>query len=173
MPPWPVSEAASSRWSCVLGNAVSSLWDLPTTPLRSEVDGRLCVYQTFIKCFHCCMEGTRIFSGSWNSWRIAFVAGWHNPFKFHLYIFHICLYLESPLDCKEIQPVHPKGDQLWVFIGGTDVEAKTPILWQPDAKSWLVWKDPDVGKDWRWKKKGRAEDEMVGWHHQLNGHEFE
>ena len=86
-----------------------------------------------------------------------------------------CLYLIvkcSPLDCKEIQPVHPKGDQSWVFIGRTDVEAETPILWPPDAKNWLIWKDPDAGKDWRWDKKGTTEDEMVGWHHWLNGHEF-
>ena len=76
------------------------------------------------------------------------------------------------LGLQEIQPVHPKGDQSWVFIGRTDVEAKTPILWPPDVKSWLIWKDPDAGKDWGQKKKGMTEDEMVGWHHQLNGHEF-
>ena len=80
--------------------------------------------------------------------------------------------LESPLDCKEIQPVHPKGDQSWVFIGRTDVEAETPILWPPDAKSWLIWKDHDAGKDWWQEEKGTTEDEMVGWHHRLNGHEF-
>ena len=73
--------------------------------------------------------------------------------------------LESPLDYKEIQPVHPKGDQFWVFIGGTDVEAETPILWPPDAESWLFWKDPDAGKDWEQGGKGTTEDEMVGWHH--------
>ena len=80
--------------------------------------------------------------------------------------------LESPLDCKEIQPVHPKGDQSWVFIGRTDVEAETPILWPPDAKSWLIWKDPDAGKHWRQEEKGMTEDEIIGWHHWLNGHEF-
>ena len=80
---------------------------------------------------------------------------------------------ESPLDCKEIQPVHPKGDQSWVFIGRADVEAETLIFWPPDVKSWLIWKDPDAGKDWRKEEKGMTEDEMVGWHHQLNGHEFE
>ena len=79
---------------------------------------------------------------------------------------------ESPLDCKAIQPVHSKGDQSWVFIGRTDVEAETPILWPPDLKSWLIWKDPDAGKDWGQKQKGTTEDEMVGWHHQLNGHGF-
>ena len=80
--------------------------------------------------------------------------------------------LESPLDCKEIQLVHPKGDQSWVFIGRTDVEAEAPILWPPDAKSWLIWKDPDAGKDWRQEGKGTTEDEMAGWHHWLKGHEF-
>ena len=79
--------------------------------------------------------------------------------------------LESPLDCKGIQPVHPKGDRSWVFIGRTDVEAETPILWPPDVKGWLIWNDLDAGKDWRWEK-GTTEDEMVGWHHWLNGHEF-
>jgi len=80
--------------------------------------------------------------------------------------------LESPLDCKEIQPVHPKGNQSWMLIGRTDAEAATPILW-PDVKSWLIWKDPDAGKDWRQEEKGTTEDEMVGWHNQLNGHESE
>ena len=79
---------------------------------------------------------------------------------------------ESPLDCKEIQPVHSKGDQSWVFIGRTDVEAETPILWPPHAKSWLISKDPDAGKDWGQEEKGMTEEEMVGWHHRLNGHGF-
>ena len=77
--------------------------------------------------------------------------------------------LESPLDCKEMQPVHPKGDKCWLF---TDVEAESPILWPPDAKSWLIWKDPDAGKDWGQEEKGMTEDEMAGWHHWPNGHEF-
>ena len=81
--------------------------------------------------------------------------------------------LESPLDCKEIQPVHPKGDRSWVFIGRTDVEAETPILWPPDAKSCFTGKDPDAGKDKRQEEKGMAEDEKVGWHHPCDGHEFE
>ena len=80
---------------------------------------------------------------------------------------------ESPLDCKEIQPVHPKGDQSWVFIWRTDADAETPILWPLDVKSWLIRKDPDAGKDWKQEEKGTTEDEMAGWHHQLNGHEFE
>ena len=81
--------------------------------------------------------------------------------------------LESPLDSKEIQPVHPKGDQSWVFIGRTDVEAETAILWPPDVKSWLIWKDPDEGKDWGQEENGMTEVEMVGWHHRFSGHEFE
>ena len=81
--------------------------------------------------------------------------------------------LESPLVCKEIQPVNPKRSQSWIFIRRIDVEAETPILWPPDAKSWLIWKDPDAGKDWRQEQKGTTENEIVGWHHQLNGHEFE
>ena len=80
--------------------------------------------------------------------------------------------LESPLDCKEIQPVHPKGDQSWVFIGKTDAEAETPILWPPHAKSWLIGKDSDAGRDWGQEEKGLTEEEMSGWHHQLDGHEF-
>ena len=74
---------------------------------------------------------------------------------------------ESLLDCKEIQPVNPKGDQSWIFIGRTDAEAETPILWPPDAKNWPIWKDPDAGKDWGQEEKGTTEDEVVGWHHQL------
>ena len=80
--------------------------------------------------------------------------------------------LESPLDCKGIQPVHPKGDQSWVFIERTDVEAETPILWPHDAKSWLIWKDTAAGKDWGQEEKRTTKDEMVGWHHRLNGYEF-
>ena len=81
--------------------------------------------------------------------------------------------LESPLDCKEIQPVHPKGNQSWIFTGKTDAEAGTPTFWPPDTKNWLIGKDSDSGKDWRQEEKGTTENEMVGWHHWLNGHEFE
>ena len=80
--------------------------------------------------------------------------------------------LESPLDCKDIQLVNPKGNQFWIFIEMTDAEAETPRVWPPDVKNWLTGKDPDAGKDWR-QEKGMTEDEMVGWHHRLNGHEFE
>ena len=81
--------------------------------------------------------------------------------------------LESPLNSKEIKPVHPKGNQSWIFIGRIGAEAETPLLWSPDAKNWLIRKDPDAGKDWRQEEKGETEDEMVRWHYWLNGHEFE
>ena len=81
--------------------------------------------------------------------------------------------LGSPLDCKGIKPVHSKENKSWIFIGRTDAEAETPILWPPDGKNWLIWKDPDAGKDWRQEEKGMREDEMLGWHHWLDGDEFE
>ena len=79
----------------------------------------------------------------------------------------------STLDCKEIQLVHPKGNQSWIFVGRTNAEGETPTLWPPDVKTWLTGKDPDAGKGWRWEEKGTTEDEMAGWHHRLDGHEFE
>ena len=81
--------------------------------------------------------------------------------------------LESPLECKEIQPVHPKDKQFWISLEGLIVEAETPILFPPDVKNWLIWKDPDAGKDWGQEEKGLTEDEMAGWHHRLNGHKVE
>ena len=81
--------------------------------------------------------------------------------------------LENPLDCKEIKPVNPKGNQFWIFIGRTDAETEAPILWPPDGKKWPIGKAPDAGKDWEQEEKGTTEYEMVGWHHQLNGHGFE
>ena len=81
--------------------------------------------------------------------------------------------VESPLDCKEIQPVHSEGDQSWVFFGRTDAKAETLILWQPHEKSWVIGKDPDAGRDWGQEEKGSREDEMAGWHHRLDGHELE
>ena len=81
--------------------------------------------------------------------------------------------LESPLDSKEIKPINPKGNQSWIFSGRTDAAAEAPIFWPPDVKNWLIWKDPDPGKDWRQEEKGTTEDEMVGWHHRLDGHEWE
>ena len=94
------------------------------------------------------------------------------PYRQWISLFWTNIYLLLSKFYKEIQPVHPKGDQSGVFIGTTDAKAETPILWPPDAKSWLIWKDPDAGKDWGQGGKGMTEDEMVGWHHRLNGHEF-
>ena len=101
------------------------------------------------------------------SWTIKKAECWRNAFELWCWR----RLLRESLDCKEIQPVYPKRNQSWIFFGRTDAEAETPILWPPDGKNWLIWKDPDAGKDWR--QKGTTEDEMVGWHHWLNGHEFE
>ena len=95
------------------------------------------------------------------------------PKNWYFWIMVLEKTLKSPLDCKEIQPVHPKGNQSWIFTERTDAETETPIPWPPDAKNWLIWEAPDAAKDWRQKEKGTTEDEMVGWHHQLNGFEFE
>ena len=103
------------------------------------------------------------------SWTIKKAAHW----RIMLWTIVMEKTLESPLDCKEIQPVHPKGNQSWIFIGRTDNEAEAPTLWPPDVKSWLIGKDPDAEKDWRQEEKRMTEDEMVGWHHWLYGHEFE
>ena len=103
------------------------------------------------------------------SWTIKKAEHWRtDPFELRCW-----RRLESPLDGKEIQPVHPKGNQSWIVIRRTDAEAETLILWPPEGKNWLIWKDPDAGGDWRWEEKGTTEDEMVGWHHRLNGYEFE
>ena len=103
---------------------------------------------------------------------------WESDYKESWALTHWCFWtvvlektLVSPLDCKEIQLVHPKGDQSWIFFGRTDAEA--PIIWPPDIKNWFIGKDPDAGKHWRWEEKGMTEDEVVGWHHRLNGPEFE
>ena len=104
-------------------------------------------------------------------WELDYKGSWA-PKNWCFWIVVLERTLESPLDSKETQPVHPKGVQSWVFIGGTDVEAEKPILWPPDVKSWLISKAPDAGKDWRQEEKGTTEDEMVGWHHRLDGHGF-
>ena len=118
-----------------------------------------------------CSKGYGFSSGHVWMWELDYKENWVQKNScFWTVVFEKTL--ESPLDCKEIQPVHPKEDQSWVFIGRTDVEVETPILWPPDAKSWLIWKDHDVGKDWGQEEKGTTEDKMVGWHHQLHGHGF-
>ena len=110
------------------------------------------------------------FSHTW-IWEVDHKEGWA-PKNWCFWTVVLEKTLESPLDCKEIQPVHPKGDQSWVFFGRTDAEAETPILRPPDVKNWLIGKDFDAGKDWWQEEKGTTEDEMVGWHHRLNGHGF-
>ena len=105
-------------------------------------------------------------------WKLSYKEGWAPRIAaFELWCWRRLF--ESPLDNKEIKPVNPKGNQPWIFIERTDTEADAVIFWAPEAKNWLIRKDPDAGKDWRREEKGTTEDEMVGWHHQLNGHEFE
>ena len=117
-------------------------------------------------------QGYGFSSGHVWMWELDYKESWA-PKNWCFWIMVLEKTLESPLNWKEIQPVHPKENQSWIFIGRTDVEAETPILRPPDVKNWLIWKDPDAGKDWRWEEKGTTEDEMVGWHHWLNGHESE
>ena len=105
-------------------------------------------------------------------WKLDYKESW-GPKKWCFWTVVLEKTLKSPSDCKETQLVHPKGNQSWIFTERTDAEAEAPILWPPNAKNWLIGKDPDAGKDWRQKEKGTTEDEVVGWHHQLNGHEFE
>ena len=105
----------------------------------------------------------------WESWIVKKVEHWRID-AFELWCWRR---LESPMDCQENPPVHPKGDQSWVFTGRTDAEAETPILWPPHGKSWFIGKDPDAGREWVQEEKGMTEDEMAGWHLRLNGHEFE
>ena len=107
-----------------------------------------------------------------DSWRFMFLLGWAQK-NWSLWIVVLEKTLESPLDFKEINPVNPKGSQSWIFIGNADAEAEAPILWPSNMKSWLIGKDPDAGKGWRQEEKGAKENQMVGWHHPLNGHEFE
>ena len=104
-------------------------------------------------------------------WELDYEESWA-PKNWYFWTMVLEKTLESPLDCKVIQRVHPKGNQSWIFIGRTDAEAEAPIIWPLDVKNWLTGKDPDAGKNWRQEEKGSTEDEMVGWHHWLNGHEF-
>ena len=103
-------------------------------------------------------------------WEVGYKESWALK-NWHFWTVVLEETLESPLDCKGLQPVHSKGHHSWIFIGRTDVEAETPILWPPDEKNWLVWKDLNAGKDWK-QEKGMTKDEMVEWHHWLNGHGF-
>ena len=116
-------------------------------------------------------QGYGFFSGHVQMWELDYEESWAQKYRCFWTVV-LDKTLESPLDCKEIQPVHPKGYQSWVFIGRIDAEAETPILWPSDVKSWLTGKDPNAGKDWGQEEKQTTENEMVGWHHRLNGHEF-
>ena len=117
-------------------------------------------------------QGSGFSSGHIWMWQLDYKESWVLK-NWYFWIVVVEKILESPLDCKEIQPVHPKGNQYWKLIGSTDVEAETPIFCPSDVKNWLIWKDADAEQDWRQEEKGTAEDEMVGWHHRLNGHQFE
>ena len=118
-----------------------------------------------------CSQGYGFSSGHVWTWELDYEESWAlKNWCFRTVVLDEAL--ESSLDCKESQPVHPKGNQLWIFIGKTDAEAEIPILWPPDAKNWLIEKDPDAGKDWGQEEKGTTENEMAGWHHWLYGHEF-
>ena len=119
----------------------------------------------------CLVQGYGFSSGHVWMWELDYKESWA-PKNWYFWPVVLEKTFESHLDYKEIQPVHPKVDQSWVFIGRTDVEAETPVLWPPDAKSWLIGKDPDAGKDWVQEEKGTTEDEMVGWHHWPYGHGF-
>ena len=115
-------------------------------------------------------QGYGLSSSHMQIWELDHKEGW-KPKNLCYWIMVLKKTPESALDCKEIKPVHAKRNQSWIFIGRTDAEAEIPILWPPDAKSWLIWKDPDAGKDWGWEEE-MTEDEVVGWHHQINGHEL-
>ena len=117
-------------------------------------------------------QGYGFFSGHVWMWELDYKESWA-PKNWCFWAVVLKRTLESPLDCKEIQPVYPKGNQSWIFIGRTDAEAEAPVLWPPDVKNWLIWKDLDAGNDWRQEEKGMTGDEMAGWHHWLDAHEFD
>ena len=119
-----------------------------------------------------CRQSYVFFPVAMYGWELDYKESWA-PKNWYFWTVVLEKTFESPVDCKEIQPVHHKGDQSWVFIGWTDAEVETPILWSPGAKSWLIGKDPDAGKDWGQEEKRTTEDELIGWHHRLDGHEFE
>ena len=145
--------------------------------IHTHTHAYVCIYISIYKCIYIANKGPSSqgygFSSSHVSmWELDYKKSWA-PKNWWFWTVVLEKTLESPLDCKEIQPVHPKENQSWIFIGRTDAKTKTLIFWPPDAKSWLIGKDPDTGKDWRQEEKGMIEDEMVGWRHWLNGHEFE
>ena len=155
---WTVTEAMKLKDVCFLGE---KLW-----PPRQHIK----MQKHYLDDKDPSSQGFGFSSSHVWMWELDYKESW-TPKNWCFWTVVLEKTLENPLDCKEIQPAHPKGDQSWVFTGRTDVEA--PILWPPDAKSWLIRKDPDAGKDWRQEEKGMTEDEMVWRHHWLNGHEFE
>ena len=163
---WLPPERAKANWGCANSKSVSrdregNIW--PSLHIKKQ--------RHYFVNKGPSSQGYGFSSGHVWMWELNYKESWA-PKNWCFWTVVLEKTLKSPLDCKEIQPVHPKGDQSWVFIGRTDVEAETPILWPPDAKSWLIGKDPDAGKDWQQEEKGMAEDEMVGWHHRLEGHGF-
>ena len=153
------------KWCVLPGRKVMTILDIILKSRDITLPTKLCLVKAMV--FLVVMDVTHIYGCE--SWSIK-KTEWPRIDAFELWCWRKLL---SPLDRKEIQPVHPKGNQSWIFFGRTNVKAETPILWPPDAKNWIIWKDPDAGKDWRQEEKGKTEDEMVGWHHWLDGHEFE
>ena len=152
----------------VHGVAKSRTWLSNWTELRQHIKKQRCYFAD--KCPSSQSYG--FFSNNVWMWELDYKESW-SPKNWCFWIVVLEETLESPLDCKEIQPVNPKGNQSWIFIGRADTEAETPVLWLPDAKCWLIGKDPDAVENWRREKKGMTEDEKVWWHHWLDGHEFE
>ena len=177
---WPTtSELGRGPWAP--GENCSPSWYLDFSLVRPQTENRIQLHHTgFLTCRNITLPTEVLYSQSYgfsNSqvrmWEFNHKKGW-GPKNWCFRTVALEKTWESLGDSlKEIKPVNPKGNQPWIFIGRTDAETKAPILWPPDAKSWLIWKDPDAGKDWGQEEKGAIEDEMVGWHHWLNGHEFE
>ena len=154
--------------AAVYGVAKSRTWLSDWTELRQYTKKQRCYFANK----GLSSQGYGFSSGHVWMWELDYKESWA-PENWCCWTVVLEKTLESPLDCKEIQSVYPKANQSCIFIGETDAEAEIPILWPPDVKNWLIWKDPDAGKDWMQEGKGMTEDEMVGWHHRINGHGFE
>ena len=165
------SQGVGNNWSDLhtveYKQNILTLWEKSYDQPRQHIKKQRCYFANK----HASSQGCGFSSNHVWMWELDYKESWA-PKDWCFWTVVLEKTLESPLDCKEIQPVHHKGNQSWIFIGRTDAEAEAPILWPPDVKSWLIWKGPDAGKDWRREEKGMTEDEMAGWHHQLNGHEF-
>ena len=172
---WTIATTKCNTWWENILKEVQR-WGIPWTLLYTWTSLGLRIAEHFITCHS---KGPSSQSYGFSSshvwmWELDYKESWA-PKNWCFLTVVLERTLESPLNFKEIQPVHPKGNQSWIFIGRTDAdaEAEAPILWPHDKKIWLTGKDPDAGKDWRWEEKQMTVDEMVGWHHRLNGHEFE